>query len=348
MKELQTLLLQTEARKPKGRRDLRSGRSRGLRLQNRGESGMSIETRWIVSQSASCFRAAEILRRGRSLANRELAKAIAEPVERLRSEVLVLGLDEEQFWSHLLPQSARIENNRQLADVVLKKSLASAARAEVAVDRLAGRIADVEAAVRRVLPALVEDLTAASPAMRDAWETVGQGVLEDVGRLTDERLIVSSAEVNLVYPASGGGGMTHLPYNSVTIEVVAADPHADLPESVRLAWMLSQLNVDLPIFSENMRPDRRAGIAALAMLPPTLVAAEEMELVCYSPQTVASAIDAWGIERPETGRRQADGSGSDASKDSALAEVVQQWWETYLDSRPAWTVALVALDHMVP
>ena len=307
---------------------------------------MSTEMRWIISQSASCFHAAEMLRRGRPAANPELAGAIAEPVERLISEVLFLGLDEERFWSHLLPQSARIENNRQLANVVLKKSLGSAPRSEAAVDRLAGRIADVEAAVRRVLPELVEDLTATASAVREAWETSGQGVLERVGRLTDGRLIVSGAEVNLVYPASGGGGRAHLPYNSVTIEAMPADPHADLPESVRLAWMLSQLNLDLPIFSENIRPDRQAAIAALAMLPPTLAAAEEMEFACCSLDTIASAIDAWDLLRPEAGRRP-DGPEADASNDSALAQVVQQWWETCLDSQPAWHVALAGLDRMV-
>ena len=52
----------------------------------------------------------------------------------------------------------------------------------------------------------------------------------------------------LVQPVLGGAGAAHWLYNSVHIEAVLANPVAELPEVVRLGWLLAQLNFDLPMF----------------------------------------------------------------------------------------------------
>ena len=293
---------------------------------------MDIELRWIASQSANCFHAAQAVARGRLLADAELAEAVAEPTERLREQIRASGLSEEEFWHHLVPLSAGIDNNRQLIEVVFRKTIGTAASADTLVSPLVGRIGDVEAAVRRAIPALVDDLTERAAPLRDQWRIHGPGLLEGIARLTDQRLIVPRADVILLHAALGGAGAAHLPYNSVRIEVLPTDPLPDLPEVVRLAWLLAQLNVDLPVFSETIPRDRQPLLAALAMLPAVLTAAQEVELARCDPQTVARAVTAWCIDAPP---------------DVNLADVVVPWWQTYVDSRPAWNVALVALDRML-
>ena len=107
-----------------------------------------------------------------------------------------------------------------------------------------------------------------------------------MARLTDPQLLVSQADVLPVFP-SGGGGTSHLLYNSISIEMADDDPVAELPEVLRLAWLVAQLNVDLPIFSENLQPGRRPLIASASMIPPVLTAAEEAELARYDLPSVA-------------------------------------------------------------
>jgi len=137
--------------------------------------------------------------------------------------------------------------------------------------------------------------------------------------------------VLLVHPALGGAGEAHLAYNSVRIEAVLANPNAELPEVVRLAWLIAQLQCDLPKYSDTIHADRLPRIARYAMLPAALLAAEAVELLRFTPEMIGQAMTAWRLAVPQ---------GIDA------AGVVNQWWQTYLETRPPWNVALAALDQM--
>ena len=53
--------------------------------------------------------------------------------------------------------------------------------------------------------------------------------------------MLPQCDVLLIHPALGGAGEAHLAYNSVRIEAVLANPNADLPEVVRLAWLIAQV-----------------------------------------------------------------------------------------------------------
>src|SRR5439155_20152019 len=102
----------------------------------------------------------------------------------------------------------------------------------------------------------------------------------------------------LVNPALGGGGEAHLAYNSLRIEAVLANPNAELPEVVRLAWLIAQLQLDLPKYSDTIHADRLPQIARYAMLPPTLLAAEAVELMRFTPELIGQAISVWRLPGP--------------------------------------------------
>ncbi len=293
---------------------------------------MSIELRWVCSLSASCLHAADMARRGRQMLEVEPLAALKEPATQLTAEITAAGLPQEPLWRHLLPLAARIESNRELAEAVLRKVLGAGPRVGAVAPRLAGRIGEVEAAALRAAPEWVDDVAARADFLREQWDRYGGALLEAVGRLTDPRLIVPAAEVSVVFPASGGAGAAHLLYNSLTIEAVDADPVDGLPEVLRLVWLLSQLNVDLPMFSENIHRDRRPLVAALSMLAVTLAAAVEVELIGWNTSIVETAVEHWHIEGPAG---------------ISLAETASRWWETYLDASPPWHVALAALDQMI-
>ena len=165
----------------------------------------------------------------------------------------------------------------------------------------------------------------------EQWEARGPGLLKQIGVLTEENLLAEQSQVVLVYPALGGSGDAHLAYNQACIEAVLANPVAELPEVVRLGWLISQLQLDLPIYSEHVHRDRLPHIARFAMLPVTLAAAEYVELAKLSPETIRRAIEAWRLVVPPD----VDGPAT-----------VLQWWQTYLETRPPWPIALAALDQM--
>src|SRR5206468_2245664 len=115
---------------------------------------------------------------------------------------------------------------------------------------------------------------------------------------TDPTVLVPQADVVLVHPFLGGHGQAWLFYNCVTLEGVLANPHAELPEVVRLGWLLSQLNLELPAISELIEPLRLPRVGSLAMLCVALSAAEEVELARADERTIARAIDWWRLDVP--------------------------------------------------
>lgn len=289
------------------------------------------QIRWLPSFSATCLHAARGITRGWSVADPRLTELPAIAGE-LQGELVALGLPIERMWQLLTAYSGSIDSNRLLAQTVLTKAIGAGLKTERAIEPLAGRITALESAVRRAIPELAEQLALRVRPLQEQWEGRGPGLLRLIGKQTDERLIVESADVLLVHPVFGGAGEAHLQPNSVRIEAVLANPFPDLPEVVRLAWLLAQLHCDLPMFSESIAPERLPLVTRLALLPPVLAAAQELELAPSTPQLFERAASAWRIEPPR---------GVD------IATVLPAWWQTVEEARPPWAVALAGLDAML-
>jgi hypothetical protein len=116
------------------------------------------------------------------------------------------------------------------------------------------------------------------------------------------------------------------------VEAVPSDPVAELSEVLRLAWLVSMLNLDLPRYSETIPPSRLTQVANLAMIPIILTAAEAIPLAACDEPTLRSAVQTW---LPVTDQAE------------RLTATVSQWWEVYRTMRPAWADALQALDRLL-
>jgi hypothetical protein len=293
---------------------------------------MSINLRWIASVSASCLHAADAFVRGNPLVDSRVTAAVSAPASGLRDEILASPLPPQRFWRQLLSLAHQIENNRELAAVAIRKTVGSSIALEPLANRIAGWLTTLEKEMQAAIPGMVDELDLRSRPLRELWDARGPGLLHSVAQLTDERLLVENAEVVLVLPVLGGGGAGHLSNNSVRIEAVLTNNLPQLPEVVRLGWLLAQLNCDLPMFSESISADRLPAVAQLALLPPVLQAAETVEWSAFNPQTVADALAAWHLDLPT---------------DPDMADSLLVWWQTYQETRPDWKTALAALDRMI-
>jgi hypothetical protein len=249
----------------------------------------------------------------------------------LAATIKAAQLPTERFWRHLIPLSPNLANRRQFVETAVGKVLGRGARLDVFVSTLESKLAALDLAIKTALPTLADDLQLRERPLREQWEARGPGMLNRIANLTDEMLIVPECDVLLVLPAIGGYGEAHLPYNSVRIEAVLANPIHELPEVVRLAWLIAQLQLDLPAHSENIHADRLPHVARYAMLPPALLAAESVELLRFTPELIGQTISAWQLTVPP---------GLDT------AAVVSEWWQTYIETRPPWNIALAALDQL--
>lgn len=292
---------------------------------------------WKASESASAIHAALAAEYVGSLApaglNTVLAPLIADPPTANHG-------DQARLLAMLLQLAAQgVELNSQLAEQALTKLWGREAAVPSAISALAAWIASLERAYYDWRHAqserqLVDEIITRTAPIRDQWDARGPGIMRQFGRLADRSLVASEATVVMVLPALGGDGMAHLTGNLVTFEAVLTDGDPRLPEVVRLAWLLAQLQFDLPPIAEQIPAGRLGEIAQLAVLPALLEAATAVELVPPEPTLLSHAIAVWRI--------------ASVGQAESLADVVQQWWNTYLAKPVAWPVAAAALAAMLP
>jgi hypothetical protein len=122
----------------------------------------------------------------------------------------------------------------------------------------------------------------------------------------------------------------------VRIEAMLTNPMVEIPEVVRLGWLASQVQLELPRFSELLGATQLYKVAPFAMLPPVLAAAQVVELSACTEENVALAIGNWHIPVPQ---------GWDLQE--RLVPTLLDWWETYLTTRPEWHIAMQALGKML-
>ena len=158
------------------------------------------------------------------------------------------------------------------------------------------------------------------------------GLLSAVGEITEGELITTQGCVDLVHPVLGGGGAAYPDFNTVLLEAVLTNPVPALPEVVRLGWLVSQLNLELPRYQGELQRDRAFELGSWAMLPATLAAAQDLDLAKLDEPTMRLAIKAWRIAAPRS---------------SAFVHDLMSWWKTYQADRPPWNVAITALDMLI-
>ena len=290
---------------------------------------MTIALTWLAHAPTSHDHAAATLALRGTLADPALAAALSPHTATLLAALDAAPLPREAFFEQLVPMSLHSDTPRLLVEATLRK-LTSNRLPTDRVEPIISALTQLRAAAQRAQPRLLDDLALRCGPLREQWEARGPGLLMLVGRQTEPELIVESATILLVHPVRGGGGEAHMAHNSVRFEALLANRRADLPEIVQLAWLLAQLNQDLPRFREALPSALPAHVFRLALVPPVLEAAAELELVPTLERALPAALEHWGLA-------------DDAPTQAAL---LADWWRTYRATRPAWSVALAALAAM--
>ncbi|HEV7280986.1 MAG TPA: hypothetical protein VGN57_12345 [Pirellulaceae bacterium] len=288
---------------------------------------------WKTPTLASAAYAGRALRRGERTDAADVSTSLVREATDFQAALRQTNLPTAKFWDELVAWSALAETRRAAVERTIRRSAQLPFAPFDLTLEFDGRFGRIERELATLRPRLGEELPLRVRPIREAWETVGPGLLRSVENLTEPGLLVGEATVVVVHPFTGGGGSSHLATDSVAWEGMLAHPHPELPETLRLAWMLSQLGLDVPRYEQELEEEDVERIAALAMLPATLAAGEELELVRCDEATVARALELWGL--------------LDSHRERA-AEALLAWWDAYQERRPPWETALVALEQIMP
>ncbi len=292
---------------------------------------MPTSVAWILAARASGLWAVDRILADVPLADERL-DALVEPARLLSQTLADRGISAGSFLCHAIPLSSDATSERELATTALVR-LVGRQQAQESSTAVAAAIAAIHRAFEVAVPEALVELELRGGPLFELWEARGQGLLSELARITSPELLPESAQVLVVLPAVGGGGAAFLQFNRALIEGVLANPQAELPEVLRLGWLLSTLNLDLPRYSESIARPRLAEIAPLAMLPPALAAARVVELVADPEALIRPALEAWC---PQARQRSAE-----------VATCLSDWWDTCQESSTPWHVALPALDQML-
>jgi hypothetical protein len=243
---------------------------------------MNPQLTWIAASPPSLLYAAAQLAEGRALVDAAYASQLQPIVAETSAELEHYGVEPRRFWTNVVPWSA---------------GLASSVAPEIA-NRLASVLQVSDS------PLANDELALRSGPLRAAWEARGPGLWRLLMSLMDNPLPTLSANVILVRPVCGGGGSIYVQQAAISLEAMLANPHPELPEVTRLAWLLMQLAGASRVGNEKR--------FALRLVPMILAAGEVVELTRCDQSTLATALRAWHL-------------GEDPSDVASIADDLSSW-----------------------
>ena len=250
-----------------------------------------------------------------------------------------LGVADVAFWDALFTLSPECPSNTQLSERIVRR-LVGGANTSSQASELAGQFSNLKAAFGSFRPNAEEELRLRAQPLQQLWQAYGPGLLAQLRNLVAPDIIVSRAEIILVQPAAGGFGHAHLSTNRIHFEAVLTNPNEEIPEVLRLAWLLSQLDLERPVYSELINRHRLGRVAGLALVPAVLEASGNLGISTLSESHLEQAIEAW-LSPFKTPKSKA------APAPNLLAPVIMSWWETWRANPSDWRVALTGLDRML-
>lgn len=286
--------------------------------------------RWVASPDASAIYAANAVRREKTLSKPKLAELLNQPAHEV-DQIFRLYGSHERLWRNAIGLAADVGPNHRLAEMTFRKSFSLEKIAPTSIRDVSSWFSEMKAAARAASQSN-DSLADRIGPLRTQWEARGPGLMKQIAHLTDPRVTIESGVAVIVEPWCGGGGLTYMQGNVAVIEGLLANANEQLPEVLRLGWLFSQLNLSLPIFCEEIHPDRFLLVAELAMLPVVLEAAQHVELACCDESTLKLAAETW-LNQPPPG--------------AAIWETLFAWWETCKEEKIAWGIALRGLDQML-
>lgn len=296
-----------------------------------------IQLEWVARVRPTVFHAAAALCAGQRPLELELPESVRVGCQQAAGYLLAKGIQPRNFWSQLIVLSAPNDPVSVIVTTALRKLRGLADAQSLVGDSFAG---DVSTIVQQAIPHLIQpaELEIRGEPLRQQWEAFGPGLLRLIASCTSADLMVPQCRVLLVQPLLAGVGAAHLDYNAVHVEAMLVNADERLPEVVRLAWLVAQLNHDLPKYSERIPRDRLATIGGLAMLPATLCAAEQLGLARFDRATRLAAVQQWLSPAFHEVL---------LSDQEQLVSMIENWWEVCTSGNHAWPAALAALDQMI-
>ena len=186
-------------------------------------------------------------------------------------------------------------------------------------------VLQAERALLQVYPDLAEQLRLRVRPIQEQWETCGTGLIRAITKtLGAPQRTKATPSVVLVQPVVGGAATAYPEQELVVMEAVLANSHRELPETLRLAWGLSQL------IAHSVADRNESSLGEFATIPACLQVGEHFDLCRFDQATIDLAWQVW----------------PSSAQLAVPPQVAMDWWQS-IDSDGSWADRLGALASQV-
>lgn len=293
-----------------------------------------VTVRWRAHTELSAAHAAYVVATGAPCNDSKTEQLLVEPVTELNNRLLSGSVDIGRFWHHYLLEVMNDRETSAACTIALLASGCSEMQVEQTSRGIASRLGEARQAFLHRFPKLAEQLELRARPLKDRWDTVGQGLLREIGR----QVWADSPPTDwwsprvtalTVQPVRGGDGGFDASQSKFWIEAMLTDVDPTVPEVLRVAWLNTQIAI------ESYTRDRSADLSlaapwSLVSVPLVLTAAQSLELVPAGDLPIRRAMEVWQFG------------------DGATADVLSEWWSGHLQSPSPLPAALKVLDERLP
>jgi hypothetical protein len=298
--------------------------------------------RWTTGERLTPIHAARCFALGIRGVDAVIVKGIEAPMAELSSRLAAAEIDFGLFWQRLIRDAASGESDLDACSAALISAGCSPLSVDSTASAIASQLADIRLVHQERFPKLAEQISLRGRPLREQWDGYGAGLLKRISKLTHPSFVPKSVTCLLLAPYRGGEGGQDSSALRIWIEAVLTNPFPEVPEVLRLVWLISQVGLIEGLSSGTedsqgdpwVSPPHLPRVAALATMPLTLEAASYLELIPTSPQSLPSLFEktahAWRI-----------------SVDGPTLEILESWWRQFQDLQTPPAVTLKALDRML-
>ncbi|MEX0824723.1 MAG: hypothetical protein WD119_01075 [Pirellulaceae bacterium] len=291
---------------------------------------MSTRIRWTYSVSLSVLRAAASVAFHEPVISPPLESSLSPSVAAINNRLALDELDLARFWQELVASGLDEIDDRERCESALLAAGCSPLASDTLASAVSRYLTDIRLAHSEEFPKLADQLPLRGRPIRERWEERGAGLLRQIGARTHSQLLPTRATVCLIQPVRGGDGGVDVQRESVWMEAVLTNVEPNIPETLRLGWLLARLGMTHENANRLIAADNLPRVASCALVPVVLAAGQELELIPPGPLPIAAALQTWRME-------------ADASTEAVL----RNWWEQLSEGGTPFPVAIKALDRML-
>jgi hypothetical protein len=293
-----------------------------------------LSIRWRGDTQLSAIHAAYVVASDAVCADRKTQQALVAPATEINNRLLSASVDVASFWQRLFAEYAFDSASQRAVEIALIAAGGSELQLEQTAAAISNRLGECRLAFQSRFPKLADQLELRIGPLKQRWNEVGSELLSTIAnRIWDDQPPADwwPARVTgiAVQPMRGGDGDYDSDAVKFWIEALLNDADPDVPEVLRVAWLLTQLAIQIQMREKSS--ETVSGMPwTLGSVPIVLSASVDAGITDRGDdQQIETALRLW---------RLGDGS---------TAGTLHEWWNQWQQNKSPMPLAVKGLDKML-